>query len=74
MYTDVHIYPIYIVAAVLIAENPSWLILGSAEAILANKTRVPDFPSGHTINQYFTSFTQVAKTWNEHEKETRKKL
>jgi len=32
--------------------------LGSAEAILANKTRVPDFPSGHTINQYFTSFTQ----------------
>jgi import receptor subunit TOM70 len=32
--------------------------LGSAEAILANKTRVPDLPSGHTINQYFTSFTQ----------------
>jgi len=32
--------------------------LGSAEAVLAGKTRVPDFPSGHTINQYFTSFTQ----------------
>ena len=26
--------------------------------MLCNKTRVPDFPSGHTINQYFTSFTQ----------------
>jgi len=32
--------------------------LGSAEAILAVKTRTADLPSGHTIQQYFTSFTQ----------------
>jgi len=32
--------------------------LGSAEAVLAAKNRKPELPSGHAINQYFTSFTQ----------------
>ena len=32
--------------------------LGSAEAILTVKTRTPSLPSGHNIQQYFTSFTK----------------
>jgi len=32
--------------------------LGSASAILAVKNRKADLPSGHTIQQYFTSFTK----------------